>query len=245
MIKKIKAYQKQFVCEQFVVTGSTALKFFGLVDVTNDLDIILVNPDEVTVRTLTAYQAAYPAETKPTGRGAVSYVFMDGDLKIDVFVTTKKVDTLLMVEGFFVSTVSNIVAAKKSYGRKKDWYQLVAMRSRIITVDEIIEAKAKAAKGETPDEYEEESKAEAEAKNAESIEHLTTAFSGLTSDLKIRAIERLFTERAIAAVPAVDVIKQYVAIGEDPVLSNVGDRYYDRLYADLLKLKFLPKKMNT
>ena len=42
----IKHYQTIFSCDQFILTGSTALKFHGLVDSASDIDIILVNPTE-------------------------------------------------------------------------------------------------------------------------------------------------------------------------------------------------------
>lgn len=119
----IKHLQTLFTCEQFIVTGSTALAYMGLVDKSSDLDIILVNPTEETKNILERLQKDSPAKTKP-GKGEVNYIFMHESTKVDVFFLTKKFDTELQVDGFFISQVSTIVDAKKRFSRLKDWGQL-------------------------------------------------------------------------------------------------------------------------
>lgn len=45
MKKVIKHLQTLLPCDQFVVTGSTALHYMGLVDKPSDLDIVLYKSD--------------------------------------------------------------------------------------------------------------------------------------------------------------------------------------------------------
>lgn len=119
----IKHLQTLFTCEQFIVTGSTALLYMGLVDKSSDLDIILVNPTEETKNILERLQSEFPAKTKP-GKGEVNYIFMHEKTKVDVFFSKSKVDTELQVGGFQITRVDTIVSAKKRFSRIKDWIQL-------------------------------------------------------------------------------------------------------------------------
>ena len=110
-------------CEQFVVTGSYALQQMGLVTESSDLDIILVNPTDESKNILERFQAEYPALTKfeYESRG---YIFMKGELKIDIFIETIKEETELTIDGILIAKINHIIGAKKSYGRIKDWFQL-------------------------------------------------------------------------------------------------------------------------
>lgn len=49
---------------------------------------------------------------------------MHGERKIDVFVTSTRETSELVVDGFSISQASTIIAAKKRYNRMKDWKQL-------------------------------------------------------------------------------------------------------------------------
>lgn len=128
MKNTIRFYQTLLTCEQFVVTGSTALSFMGLRDKkdVSDLDLILVNPTEETKHILEKLQNEYAANTKPSS-GEVSYIFLHEETKIDVFIVDKKVDTELKVDDFYISKISTIIAAKKRFSRMKDWLQLRKM----------------------------------------------------------------------------------------------------------------------
>lgn len=120
----IKHFQTLFMCEQFVVTGSTALHYMGLVDNPSDLDIILVNPTEETKELCQRLQDNSPAKTKPGGNGEVNYIFEYGNMKVDIFILKKKVETELLVDGFSITKLPTIIAAKKRFSRIKDWLQL-------------------------------------------------------------------------------------------------------------------------
>jgi len=113
-------------CEQFIITGSYALVLYGIIKLsdTNDIDIILVNPEPSTIEMLKKFMEKYPAKTSPNETSSVKYIFMFDDIKIDVFFETKKIITGLVTENYTISSVNDIVQAKKSYNRPKDWMQL-------------------------------------------------------------------------------------------------------------------------
>ena len=121
-----KHYKTLLPCEQFYVTGSTALAYHGLVELNSatDLDIILVNPTEAAKELLSRLQTANPAHTKPGGKAEVNYIFKHEDVKVDIFVQAEKVDGLLSCDGIQFSSVKHIVAAKKRINRMKDFIQL-------------------------------------------------------------------------------------------------------------------------
>jgi hypothetical protein len=125
MEKQIKILKTMFECEQFVVTGSYALSKFGLIDQSSvmDIDIILVNPKESTKELAARLIKDNPAKTKPTLNGDVNAIFMFDGVKIDLFYTDKKQDSLELSD-FEISKISTIVKAKKKYNRLKDWLQL-------------------------------------------------------------------------------------------------------------------------
>lgn len=129
----IKHFKALLPCQQFVVTGSYALQKMGLISEgvgsVNDLDIILVNPTEEAVSILTRLAEESPAETQ-FNYPKKGIILKFNGTKIDFFFEAQVIATDLMVDGVFISPADRIVAAKKSYNRDKDWYQLRKM-SRI------------------------------------------------------------------------------------------------------------------
>jgi len=94
----IKKLQVLLPCEKFIVTGSTALYYYGLVDKSGDLDIILCKPKEETIELLKRLQENYPAKTKPIeGYSSVSYIFMEGEVKVDIFIKQDIIPTELKI----------------------------------------------------------------------------------------------------------------------------------------------------
>ena len=131
----IKHYQTIFSCDQFILTGSTALKFHGLVDSASDIDIILINPSEDCKTILEKLQEK--SNKKNTYGGSVAYMFDHEGVKIDIFIETTKIDCC-SYEGVFISTIKKIVEAKKKIGRTKDFAQLRKIASSILTEKELM-----------------------------------------------------------------------------------------------------------
>jgi hypothetical protein len=123
MEKIIKHYKTLLSCEQFVVTGSYALKRMGLCSECSDIDIILVNPTDEAKSICERLMKDYPAKTKPSAGSDLLAIFMHEDTKIDIFVETAHIETL-SVDGFEISKADRIISAKKEMGRMKDWLQL-------------------------------------------------------------------------------------------------------------------------
>jgi hypothetical protein len=119
----IKQLHALLPCKQFVVTGSTALQFLGLVESSSDLDIILVDASEETKNICVRLQNDCPAKSKPEG-GEVVYIFMYNNIKVDIFLLNKEIPTELKVDGFLVADLKTIVSAKMRFARTKDWVQL-------------------------------------------------------------------------------------------------------------------------
>lgn len=131
----IKHYQKVFDCEQFILTGSTALKYHGLVMSSNDIDIILVNPTNSCLAVLD--------KLAPIGEKKKDYanarIFKHDEVKIDVFIDSAKLDCC-SYDGINLSPVRDIIQAKKRIGRLKDFAQLRNIASSIITDKEILDS---------------------------------------------------------------------------------------------------------
>lgn len=131
----IKHYQTIFACDQFILTGSTALKFHGLVDSASDIDIILINPTEDCKTILEKLQEK--SNKKNTYGGSVAYMFEHEGVKIDIFIETTKIDCC-SYEGVFINPIKKIVEAKKNIGRTKDFAQLRKIASSILTEKELM-----------------------------------------------------------------------------------------------------------
>ena len=139
----IKHYQTIFACDQFILTGSTALKFHGFdVNSASDIDIILINPTEDCKTILEKLQEK--SNKKNTYGGSVAYMFEHEGVKIDIFIQHEKIDCC-SYECVFINPIKKIVEAKKNIGRTKDFAQLSKIASSILTEKELmnyIESKA-------------------------------------------------------------------------------------------------------
>ena len=122
MKKVIKNLHTLLLCDQFIVTGSAALHYMGLVDNPSDLDIILVSPTDEAKNILERLQRDNPAKTKPSRN--VSYIFMQDGVKVDIFIEKATIDTELTVDGVQISKIDRIINQKKKANRLKDWAQL-------------------------------------------------------------------------------------------------------------------------
>lgn len=116
-----KHYEKLLTAEQFIVTGSTALKIHGLDVHSDDLDIILVKPSaecQESLRKLNTLKGDYA--------GGCACQFESGGVKIDIFIESKTKDCC-RYDGIQISPIKDIVAAKNRIGRPKDVDQLKAL----------------------------------------------------------------------------------------------------------------------
>jgi hypothetical protein len=124
----LKNFKAALTTEQFILGGSTALAYYGLLPEgkAKDLDIILVNPDENTLSLLEKLQEISPAKTKPLkgSNARVNYIIDHFGVKIDFFVLKDRIDTEFEYKGILLNTIPNIVKAKKEANRPKDWLQL-------------------------------------------------------------------------------------------------------------------------
>lgn len=131
----IKHYQTIFSCDQFILTGSTALKMYGLVDSASDIDIILVNPTEECKKIIEKLEEK--SNKQNTYKASVAYIFEHEGVKIDIFIETTKTDCC-SYEGIFINPIKKIVEAKKKIARTKDFAQLRKIASSILTEKELM-----------------------------------------------------------------------------------------------------------
>jgi hypothetical protein len=119
-------------CDKFIVTGSYALYRMGLVKDSNDIDLIIVNPDATTKDILLFWQKVFPAETKAPKGMELWAIFKFKGIKIDVFIPKTFSETTIKTDrGYELATVPCIVKAKRRQNRLKDWLQLKAMANLI------------------------------------------------------------------------------------------------------------------
>ncbi len=131
----IKHYQTILACEQFILTGSTALQFHGLVETSSDVDIILVNPTDECKKIIEKLEEK--SNTQNTYKASVAYIFEHEGVKIDIFIETTKTDCC-SYEGVFIDPIKKIVEAKKKIARIKDFAQLRKIASSILTDIELM-----------------------------------------------------------------------------------------------------------
>lgn len=133
MLEKLKTLKTILPAKEFILTGSTAIAYHGLANLTEskDLDIILVDPSDSAKEILDRLQKENP-NPKFTGKGTLTYSFIYEGIKVDVWVAKVDAKNLLSTpDGIKVSCIESIVNAKKSYNRAKDWIQLMKIAAKI------------------------------------------------------------------------------------------------------------------
>lgn len=133
MLEKLKTLHTLLGPEGFILTGSTALAYHGLLqfDEAKDLDIILVTPNEAAIAILDKFQAASPSPKFKVG-GCVNYSFIFEGVKVDIWIVGSINETKCFNEdGIRIATIRHIVAAKQNIGRSKDWIQLMQLANKI------------------------------------------------------------------------------------------------------------------
>jgi hypothetical protein len=134
MITKVKTLQTALSAEDFILTGSMALMYHGLVEKAkvNDIDLILVNPSESARAVLDSLQAANPSPKFRPG-GPVNYSFFYEGTKVDVWIKNQREEgeIIMTKEGVQLSSVKHIAQAKKNISRPKDWISLMQIAKQI------------------------------------------------------------------------------------------------------------------
>jgi hypothetical protein len=159
MDKKLSLFNSiasQLECK-VILTGSTALKIYGLTNKDNiDLDIIVINPTENDKKLLSGLQTLCPI-SKYQGEQCkylkehkceVKYQFTLAEINIDVFEENQEqfnnkycllvdyiscgIYNLKFVKPIMVNPIISIINAKIRFGRKKDMIDLLNM-SRVFT----------------------------------------------------------------------------------------------------------------
>jgi predicted nucleotidyltransferase len=130
-------YKGIIKAEKFILTGSTVLHLHGLLKKEpKDIDIIVVNPDQLSIEILKRLQET----TNP------NFNHYDGTMfqikheatKVDFFIVNElKEKTLELKDGIEMSLVMPIIKAKKSYSRDKDVLDLMSMAKNIYSNNEL------------------------------------------------------------------------------------------------------------
>lgn len=134
MLQKLKTLHTILGSNGFILTGSTALAYHGLLEISEakDLDILLVKPDQGALDVLNKLQAANPSAKFREG-GPVKYSFIYEDVKVDVWILDSHEDSTFTCtpDGIRIASIRSIVNAKKHIGRSKDWIHLMQLANKI------------------------------------------------------------------------------------------------------------------
>jgi hypothetical protein len=134
MLQKLKTLHTILGSAGFILTGSAALAYHGLItfEEVKDLDILLVTPDQSAIDVLDRLQLANPSLKYRVG-GPVTYSFIYEGVKVDIWVINSQEDKIscLTQDGIRLASIKSIVNAKINIGRSKDWIHLMQLGRRI------------------------------------------------------------------------------------------------------------------
>lgn len=143
MEKAIKHFQSLIKSEQFVITGSYALRCLGLTEKQpKDLDVLLYKPDEASVEILERLRIKNITDY-PDSKYHIKVNYEDTN--IDFFVCNEPIKTIVLADDIVVSMPKDIFKAKHSYLRIKDYVQCKAIADMICPndfLDKIIKLEA-------------------------------------------------------------------------------------------------------
>jgi len=128
MYDQLKRLKNILHADQFILTGSLALRYHGLEVSVKDLDIILINPTSETLSVLKVLCEVSPVYTNvPSeykGRWECKYQFHLGGVNVDVFIENNTKICLQTSEGISINPIYDIVKAKQRMNRTKDHFSL-------------------------------------------------------------------------------------------------------------------------
>jgi hypothetical protein len=128
MDKILVKLKDQLNSEQFILTGSLALRYHGICVDVKDIDLILINPTQGTLLKLKALSELFPVypnislEIKASWE--VKYQFKFENVNVDVFIEEGYVECLKTSNGIYVNPICRIISAKKRLDRPKDHISL-------------------------------------------------------------------------------------------------------------------------
>jgi hypothetical protein len=135
----VKQLQALLTSKQFVLTGSTVFEAYGLIPKgsSKDIDIVLYEPSEEALKIAQNLQENFPCKKKPFEGSKVKFIFSYNGFKVDIFITSKKRETLITLEGIELSKIQDIIEAKKSSARFKDFIQLRTIARSIFKEEDL------------------------------------------------------------------------------------------------------------
>jgi hypothetical protein len=138
LLKIAHHYKTILLADEFILTGSTALKLMGFDVSVKDLDIILVKPNAWTLEVLQHLENANPPKNllnypqNPAGKKIFRFIH-DGTM-VDVFIHDQNSDSNITTNcGLKIASLSHIIDAKLRMGRPKDWIQLLNLGRGIMS----------------------------------------------------------------------------------------------------------------
>lgn len=123
--------------DKIIITGSTALALHGLTKLADakDLDLLVYKPSDASIEVLNRLQKDKPNKKLKEGN-SLKYSFFYEDVKVDIWSLDAEItDYLITTDGIQVSGVLDIVKAKLSYNRPKDWIQLMKLSKLFFSQD--------------------------------------------------------------------------------------------------------------
>lgn len=131
----LEEIKNELKSDRLILTGSLVLYELGLIDKSVDLDIILVNPSKKTIDKiedeLGGDDYRYPyADIKTIWRGGI---------KVDIFVKDSYPFKTFQLNGYDCTLPSHIISEKRSYRRRKDYFQLWEISNKIWNPEDIKE----------------------------------------------------------------------------------------------------------
>lgn len=149
----LRMFKAMLPCEQFIVTGSYALNRMGLTNKVHDIDVLLINASvEAKDALFNLGQCQESKHLNPPHESKSEYPderpirIMHNDVKYDFWTEAEARELVLELnDGFAISQVPGIVAAKKRSNRFSDWAQLRDIAHKIFHTEELINALQKQA----------------------------------------------------------------------------------------------------
>lgn len=135
-IKIAKELKELMKAEQFVVTGSVALAYQGLIDPEkcHDVDILVYNPCGAGLAYLMENGTGINYGDEEEDQ---LFIFKRDGVEVNIWVFMQPISVREFTQsasGLHYSTVMRILMAKSHFGRDKDYKQIMAVAERILSI---------------------------------------------------------------------------------------------------------------
>jgi hypothetical protein len=132
-MQKLEQFTNLFKQERYIITGSLALFFQGLIsDIgkLNDIDIIMINPSKESIDILNRLKTKEPNPNYPNSN--YYKIKISGDIVFDVWTETtfneKTVFEKIGDSYLEICTPIPIIKGKANFNRPKDWAAIASMK---------------------------------------------------------------------------------------------------------------------